>query len=135
MRRETGSVASRVARIVIIAILSVFAALSLSGCLGFDINISTPFDKLEQRTDEVEQDGDDMVWENEDGDDDNGMIIDENGFMRDKDGNILRNPPQTNRDTNIADDEDEENGESILDYEHYHDDIDGGFVNEFVNRL
>lgn len=82
MRRETGSVASHVARIVITAVLSVFAALSLSGCLGFDINISTPFDKLEQRIDEIERDGNGRTLEDED-------------------------------------------GESILDYEYYHDDIDG----------
>ena len=111
IRRETGSVASRVARIVIIAVLSVFAALSLSGCLGFDINISTPFDKLEQRIDEIERDGDGRVWENEDGD------------MDDDDR------------THEHENDDDEDGESILDYEYYHDDIDGGLVNEFVNHL
>ena len=98
MRRETGSVASRVAHIVIIAVLSVFAALSLSGCLGFDINISTPFDKLEQRIDEIERDGDGRTWEDGDMDDDDR--------------------------THEYENDDDEDGESILDYEYYHDDID-----------
>ena len=111
MRRETGSVASRVARIVITAVLSVFAALSLSGCLGFDINISAPFDKLEQRIDEIERDGNGRTWEDEDGD------------MDDDDR------------THEHENDDDEDGESILDYEYYHDDIDGGLVNEFVNHL
>lgn len=111
MRRETGSVASRVARIVITAVLSVFAVLSLSGCLGFDINISTPFDKLEQRIDEIERDGDGRTWEDEDGD------------MDDDD----RTPEHEN--------DDDEDGESIIDDEYYHNDIDGGLVNECVNHL
>lgn len=96
--------ASHIIRVIIIAVLSVFAMLSLSGCLGFDIHISTPLDKLEQRVEESERYDEDGMREHEDddNDDDNnidsGVIIDEDGFMWDKDGNLLRNPPQTNRD-------------------------------------
>ena len=85
MRRENGSVVSRVARIVIIAVLSVFAALSLSGCLGFDINISTPFDKLEQRIDD-----DDRTHEHDNDDDEDGeSILDYEYYHDDIDGGLV----------------------------------------------
>lgn len=111
MSRKTNRVASHIIRVIIIAVLSVLAMLSLSGCLGFDINISTPFDKLEQRIDEIERDGDGRMWEDEDDD------MDDDDMMHEHEN------------------DDDEDGESILDYEYYHDDIDGGLVNEFVNHM
>ena len=102
MIRENGSVVSHIVRIAIIAVLSMLTMMSLSGCLGFDIHISTPFDKLEQRVEEIERDGDDDRLRDEEEEDieygDGDIFADEDGFIYDKDGNIIRNPPQTNRD-------------------------------------
>ena len=45
----------RVARLVIAASLGIVVMASLSGCLGFDVHISTPFDEIEQGIENFER--------------------------------------------------------------------------------
>ena len=46
---------ARVARLVIAASLGIVVMASLSGCLGFDVHISTPFDEIEQGIENFER--------------------------------------------------------------------------------
>lgn len=45
----------RVAHLVIAASLGIVVMASLSGCLGFDVHISTPFDEIEQGIENFER--------------------------------------------------------------------------------
>ena len=51
----TGKHIARVARLVIAASLGIVVMASLSGCLGFDVHISTPFDEIEQGIENFER--------------------------------------------------------------------------------
>lgn len=51
----TGKHIARVARLVIAASLGIVVMVSLSGCLGFDVHISTPFDEIEQGIENFER--------------------------------------------------------------------------------
>ena len=51
----TGKHIARVARLVIAASLGIVVMASLSGCLGFDVHVSTPFDEIEQGIENFER--------------------------------------------------------------------------------
>ena len=51
----TGKHIARVARLVIAALLGIVVMASLSGCLGFDVHVSTPFDEIEQGIENFER--------------------------------------------------------------------------------
>lgn len=58
----------RIIRIVIGIMLAALAMTSLSGCLGFDVHISTPFDEIEQGIENFERGIEDGFAEYGDGD-------------------------------------------------------------------
>ena len=64
----TGKHIARVARLVIAASLGVIVMTSLTGCLGFDVHISTPFDEIEQGIENFERGIEDGFSEYGDGD-------------------------------------------------------------------
>lgn len=85
----TGRHIARVARLVIAASLGVIVMTSLTGCLGFDVHVSTPFDEIEQGIENFERGIEDGFSEYGDGhgngDHDRDRDRDEWDGERDKD--------------------------------------------------